>query len=145
MYVSHETPDQTHRRLLSVLVAAEMRVYDGPFAFVEAPRGTGPPDVHPDALAIVGDDEVWSQLVPADGGAPEPFAVFRFHFPDGVDNSGFVGWLATHVKRETGAGVFVVCGQNSGRGGIFDYWGCPVTEREAVLGAVRALPSEGAV
>lgn len=149
MYVSHETPDQTHTRLLGVLAAADFRVYDGTFAFVEAPRGDAPPAVHPAALAVVGDDEVWSQLVPvAEGaaeGAAEPFAVFRFHFPPGLDNSGFVGWLATHIKREVGAGVFVVCGQNTGRGGIFDYWGCPAAERERVVSAVRALREKGAV
>lgn len=38
---------------------------------------------------------------------------------------GFVGWLASHLKQRLGTGVFVVCGQNSTRGGIFDYWGSP--------------------
>ena len=139
MYVSHEAPDETDRRLRGVMARAEVRVYDEPYAFVESPRGAAPPAVHPDALAVVGDDEVWSQLVPAGGGAAEPFAVFRVHFPEGVDNSGFVGWLATHLKRELGTGVFVVCGQNAGRGGVFDYWGCPLDQAEAVLAEVRAL------
>ncbi len=40
-------------------------------------------------------------------------------------NSGFVGWLACWLKRELGTGVVVVCGQNSRRGGVYDYWGCP--------------------
>lgn len=29
-----------------------------------------------------------------------------------------------------GTGVFVICGQNAARGGIYDYWGCPVELRE---------------
>jgi len=27
------------------------------------------------------------------------FALFSFHFPEGLDNSGFVGWLATALKE----------------------------------------------
>ena len=143
MHVSHEAPAETDRRLRAVIARADLRAYDAPFAFVESPRGAAPPAVRPDALAVVGDDEVWSQLVPAGGGAVERFAVFRFHFPDGADNSGFVGWLASHLKRELGTGVFVVCGQNAGRGGIFDYWGCPLDQADAVLAEVRALRGEG--
>ncbi len=68
-----------------------------------------------------------------------PFAIWRFHFPQGADNSGFVGWLATHLKTRIGTGVFVICGQNSNDGGIFDYWGCPWELRDSVLSEVRAL------
>lgn len=141
MYVSRETPEETDRRLRGVLAQAEIRAYDRPYAFAESPRRERFA-LHPEALAVVGDDEVWSQLVPAGDRATEPFAVFRVHFPEGVDNSGFVGWLASRLKRDLGTGVFVVCGQNSGRGGIFDYWGCPLDQAEAVLSAVRALRGE---
>lgn len=56
-----------------------------------------------------------------------------------VDNSGFVGWLATHIKRATGSGVFVVCGQNSCGGGIYDHWGCPEAVADPVLETIHAL------
>ena len=69
----------------------------------------------------------------------EPFALFRFHFPDGVDNSGFVGWLASLLKEELGTGVFVTCGSNSLDGGIFDYWGIPSALREQGFAVVRKL------
>ena len=92
-----------------------------------------------DALALVRDDAVWSQLAPCGPDAPEPFALWRFHFRAGADNSGFVGWLATHLKSRFGTGVFVVCGQNSADGGIFDYWGCPWELREDVIAEVREL------
>ena len=36
------------------------------------------------------------------------------------------------LKRELGTGVLVVCGQNSARGGIFDYWGVPLGLRRDV-------------
>lgn len=65
--------------------------------------------------------------------ATESFGLFSFHFRDGLDNSGFVGWLASTLKRELGTGVFVVCGQNSRRGGIFDYWAVPVAMRSSVV------------
>lgn len=29
------------------------------------------------------------------------------------------------VSTSTRSGVFVVCGQNSRRGGTYDHWGCP--------------------
>ena len=140
MYVSHETEEQTHRRLLKVIAAAEMRIYEGTFAFEEMPRKKEePPAINSKALAIVGDNEVWSQLVPSADAEAELFSVFSFHFAANLDNSGFVGWLASLLKREIGTGVFVVCGQNSQRGGIFDYWGCPVSEAEAVLDIVNRL------
>ena len=55
----------------------------------------------------------------------ELFTIFSFHFNNGEDNSGFVGWFASYLKQKLGTGVFVTYGQNSNRGGIFDYWGCP--------------------
>src|ERR671919_400582 len=118
VHISRETPEQTNERLLEVIAAATFRVYDDAYVFEEAPlRGPIPP-LDDRTLALVRDDRVWSRLVPAalDHGV-EQFGLLRFHFPEGVDNSGFVGWLASHLKRELGTGVFVVCGQNSEQGG----------------------------
>lgn len=44
-----------------------------------------------------------------------------------------------HLKTQFGTGVFVVCGQNSADGGIFDYWGCPWSLRDEVINAVQQL------
>lgn len=65
--------------------------------------------------------------------------VFRFHFPEHVDNSGFVGWLAMRLKRDFGTGVFVTCGQNRDEGGIFDYWGVPASLASGVFAEIQAL------
>jgi hypothetical protein len=125
MDISRETPTQTNARLLRVIAAAEVTHYDEPYVFVETPRGSSPP-IGETTLALIRDDEVWSSLQPARQGTNgEHFALMRFQFPGGLDNSGFVGWLASELKRRLGTGILVVCGQNSGRGGIFDYWGCP--------------------
>jgi hypothetical protein len=35
--------------------------------------------------------------------------------------------------------VFVVCGQNSTCGGIFDYWGAPLSVADQVLKEVKLL------
>lgn len=122
--VSVESPEQTDLRLRRVIAEAEFVVHDGVWTFAETPE---PPVLTDGVLAVVRDTEVWSALVPASpelaGG--ERFGLFSFHFPGAPDNSGFVGWLAGHLKRELGTGVFVVCGSNTARGGIFDYWGCP--------------------
>src|ERR671918_2055463 len=140
VHISRETPEQTNERLLEVIAAATFRVYDDAYVFEEAPlRGPIPP-LDDRTLALVRDDRVWSRLVPtAPDHGVEQFGLFRFHFPEGVDNSGFVGWLASHLKRELGTGVFVVCGQNSEQGGIFDYWGFPAELREALVREIEKL------
>ena len=139
VHISQETPEETDARLEEVTTRCDLEVFEGFYAFSEFPPDRFPDLVHPDALALVRDDDVWSQLAPHDGKTGEAFAVFRLHFPPDVDNSGFVGWLATRLKRRFGTGVFVVCGHNHARGGIFDYWGCPTGVADDVLGEVRGL------
>ena len=75
--------------------------------------------------------------------AQSEFKIFSFHFKDCADNSGFVGWLASHLKTELGTGVFVTCGQNIKRGGIYDYWGCPIEISEDVVSEIKKLISQG--
>ncbi|MGL5862847.1 MAG: DUF6196 family protein [Phycicoccus sp.] len=137
--ISTETPDAVDARLRRVVESARLAVYDEAFAFEEFPVAELAARVRPDAVALVRDDTVWSQLAPATATSGERFCVWRFHFPDGVDNSGFVGWLALHLKHRFGTGVIVVCGCNSADGGVFDYWGCPEALRHEVLGEVRGL------
>lgn len=133
LHLSQEAPEETHRRLLGVLAAADFEVFEDTYSFEHIP---GPTAASAEALAVVRDDEVWCQLVPAQHGE---FTIFRFHFPRGVDDSGFVGWLATHLKSRFGTGVLVVCGCNPDRGGIFDYWGCPPSLGTQVIEEIRSL------
>ncbi|MGH2599296.1 MAG: DUF6196 family protein [Dehalococcoidia bacterium] len=138
--VSVETPEQTEDRLRHVLAAAEFVVHEGIWVFEETPLSE-PPRLSDRVLAVVRDAESWSALAPAgdDPADRERFGLFSFHFPAGVDNSGFVGWLATHLKRGLGAGVFVVCGSNGARGGIYDYWGVPAAVLDNAVALVREL------
>lgn len=135
--VSVETPGQTEARLKQVIRLSEFKVYVEPFAFVEHTEFPNSIDVK--SLALVRDDEMWSELRPRQAGDNEAFAIFSFHFPTELDNSGFVGWLASHLKARFGTGLFVVCGQNSARGGIFDYWGCPWELADAVIDELKQL------
>jgi hypothetical protein len=145
VHISRETSEETHRRLLGVIAAATLQIYEGSFAFEELPLHRTSPQITEETLALVRDDAVWSRLVPSPArGGEDYFGLLRFHFPPEMDNSGFVGWLASHLKRELGTGVFVVCGQNSERGGIFDYWGFPMELRDEVLGEVERLRRLGA-
>ncbi|MFD0364127.1 DUF6196 family protein [Nocardia sp. GCM10030253] len=124
--VSVETPEQIEQRLRRVIAAADFVVHGGVWSFHETPIDQ-PPALTPGTLAVVRDETSWSSLLPApDDPAAERFGLWSFHFPPNMDNSGFVGWLATHLKTQLGTGVFVVCGSNRDRGGIYDYWGCPV-------------------
>ncbi|HJQ10424.1 MAG TPA: DUF6196 family protein [Gemmatimonadaceae bacterium] len=139
MYISQETASQTHARLRKVIAEAELLVYDQPYVFEEISVERFPTEHLGDALAFVRDSEVWSALVPQRRQQQEAFFVFSFHFPPNLDNSGFVGWLASHLKASVGTGVFVVCGQNSKRGGIFDYWGAPLSVGDKVIKEVKLL------
>ena len=148
MNVSHESDAEIDSRLRTLISLADFVSYDDAFVFVESPVTNALREARADAVAMVRDDDVWSELVPAAGThdiALERCALFRFHFPPGVDNSGFVGWLAAHLKRELGTGVFVVCGQNSRRGGIYDYWGCPMALRDETRRVIDALRADGSL
>lgn len=143
MDISHETPEQTHKRLLQVIAQVDMQIYHQPYSFQECAPASQPILASSEALALVRDAEVWSQLVPTAALTQDIFQIFRFHFPEGLDNSGFVGWLASHLKQTFGTGVFVICGYNSRHGGIFDYWGCPMVLAEAVLQEIALLVTQG--
>jgi hypothetical protein len=137
MYISTESPEQIETRLKKVIQTTDFKVFDKHYFFKEIPVDSF--EFVPDALAIVRDEEVWSFLIPKESDETENFKLFSFHFQDGLDNSGFVGWLASKIKKELGTGVFVVCGQNSRKGGIFDYWGCPIAVEKEVLELINEL------
>jgi len=143
MYVSQEAPDQTHARLSRVLAESQLVVYERPYSFVEVDVSRFPGELLPEALAFVRDEDVWSALVPSFALEQEQFLIFGFHFTPGLDNSGFVGWLASHLKARLGTGVLVICGQNSKRGGIFDYWGTPLSVSSQVIAEVQRLRAHG--
>lgn len=117
-----------------------LRAFERPYGFVELGLDGFPARVSSKVLAIVRNEHCWSQLVPATGGG-ERFQIFSFHFPDGQDNSGFVGWLASHLKNTFGTGVLVICGQDSDRGGVYDYWGCPVSLANEISAELANLRS----
>jgi hypothetical protein len=137
MYISTETQEETEKRLKKVIQTADLKIYGSEYYFKEVPIDKF--QFEQQALAIVRDEEVWSFLIPSKSTESENFKLFSFHFKEGFDNSGFVGWLATKIKREQGTGVFVVCGQNTGKGGIFDYWGCPTAIGDKVVELVQQL------
>lgn len=145
MYISHETTEQTEQRLRSVISQAEFKALSGSYAFLEFPLAEFPHSWVEQSLALVRDEQVWSALVPYTNTDAELFALFSFHFPAAVDNSGFVGWLATHLKLSLGTGVMVICGQNTQQGGIFDYWGVPLAMQEAAVEAIEQLRKLGAL
>jgi hypothetical protein len=137
MYISNETKEQTEKRLTEVLKTATFKVFELPYFFKETQIIDF--QFEPNALAMIKDFEVWSYLIPSESEKTENFKIFSFHFKEGMDNSGFVGWLASKIKIELGSGLFVICGQNSNRGGIFDYWGCPIEIADEVLEYIKKL------
>lgn len=137
MHISKETAQQTQNRLLKVIKESNFQVLLGEYYFKEFTPSNF--TIYNDALAFIKDEDTWSCLIPAEDDRTEKFKIFSFHFIEGLDNSGFVGWLATELKKEFGTGVFVICGKNSSKGGIFDYWGCPVEVAEKVFNHIHEL------
>lgn len=140
MFVSNETPAEVEKRCSRVIASAEFILHNGVFAFVRYPVASFPAHEASNALALVRDSEVWSVLHRCDiRDVAEPLRVFSFHFQADVDNSGFVGWLASRLKHATGTGVLVICGNNANRGGIFDYWGVPLAAADSVITELNNL------
>jgi Family of unknown function (DUF6196) len=139
MYISQESAHQARARLGNVLAESEFVVYEHPYSFVETDVSRFPEELLRVALAFVRDEDVWSALVPTSSPQQEQFIIFGFHFKSDLDNSGFVGWLASHLKACMGTGVLIVCGQNASRGGIFDYWGAPWSIGKQVIAEIERL------
>jgi Family of unknown function (DUF6196) len=141
MDITPETPDQTHARLMQVMAHARMEKMAGDYTFAEYPLNAFPLALAQHALAFVRDANSWSALVRATDqtATQERYLLLSFHFAADIPNSGFVGWLATQFKQRLGAGVFVVCGQNSNDGGVYDYWGIPLAVAAPALALVESL------
>jgi hypothetical protein len=139
MDVTIESEEQTRQRLLRVLAAAEVQWLTGEYAFEEHGALPSADSDLSTALAIVRDGDQWSVLKQAGPEVRERFRVFCCHFDADIPNSGFVGWLALEFKRTLGTGVFVICGQNSRRGGIFDYWAVPAAAGGQVAHLLASL------
>lgn len=137
MHISKETPEQTIERLRHVIQLTQLQIFHQAYCFKELVYPLQ--SFHTDALAYVKDENRWSCLIPSKSESKEQYVIFSFHFPENIDNSGFVGFLAQHIKNETGSGVFVVCGYNSEKGGIYDYWGCPIAVADKVIEVVLKL------
>jgi uncharacterized protein DUF6196 len=145
-----ETQEQAEARLLKVIANAQFQIFEGAYTFEELSSGHGPKQ---DALACVRDGDRWNQLVPASAASSSDalFKMFSFHFKEDLEASGFVGWLASHLKRTVGAGVIVICGKDRRESaglfkasrGVFDYWGCPARMGSAVIAEIQSLVERG--
>ena len=74
-----------------------------------------------------------------------------FHFAEGTNASGFVAWLAGHLKRSAGTGSVVICGKDRRDTpalfrtsfGVFDYRCCPVEAGDRFVTVIRSLIERG--
>jgi len=139
LHIKKETVEQTNKRLISVISSCQFEVCRGFYIYHEFSSSSFLAHFRIDALAVVRDKDTWSQLIPSKEKSTELYKVFSFHFKRGIDNSGFVGWLASYLKHKIGTGVFVVCGFDSQQGGFYDYWGCPAEISDKVIYEVNKL------
>jgi hypothetical protein len=131
--ISRETGAQTEARLRDVFRQSAVDWVPGMWSFVEGDAAQAD-----DALALIRDEGRLSALRPSSG-TGEQFQVFRVVLPPAVDDSGFVGWLSSRVKAATGSGLFVICGYDKERGGVFDYYGVPDAAAEDVRRVIARL------
>lgn len=139
MYVSEESPDETEGRLIRLVKEAQWQFFEEAFSFAECDAAAIAGSWKSSALAWISDGDVASFLVPFTDESRDSFGLFKVCFPADRDNSGFIGWLANRLKSSCGTGVFVICGSNTARGGIFDYWGYPLALKERVLAELGRL------
>jgi hypothetical protein len=59
-----------------VLAQSDLKIYEGSYSFEEFPLAEFPIKAKQDALAVVRDNEVWSQLIYSDDASKELFKVF---------------------------------------------------------------------
>lgn len=100
-----------------MIAQADLVVHEGVcFEASPADRPGTPTD---ETLAVVRDQESWSRVAPLTQGSEgvERFGVSSFRSAERLDNSGFAGWLCTHLEAELGTGVSVVCASNRACGG----------------------------
>jgi hypothetical protein len=128
--ISREATAETEARLRRLFRDCSAEWLPGLWSFIEGEQALR----RDGSIAVVRDGAQASALVPAtdDGGQ---FAVFRVVLPRDADDSGFVGWLCSRIKASTGSGLFVICGHNEARGGVYDYYGVPA----AVVDEVQDL------
>lgn len=62
--ISRETPPQTENRLLKVIAQSDLKIFAESYVFEEFPLDRFSNLARQDALALIRDNEVWSQLVP---------------------------------------------------------------------------------
>jgi hypothetical protein len=144
-----ETPEQMQARLLAVISRSRFEVLPGDYVWAPMSLGHAPAR---EAIACVRDGDAWNQFVPASSGAAaQRYRVVSFHFKEGTNASGFVAWLAAHLKRSAGTGSVVICGKDRRDTpelfqtslGVFDYWCCPVAAGEKFVVVMRSLIEEG--
>lgn len=143
LYVSRETPEATAKRLASVLARSTVTWFPEPYRFEELPSGSQR-GIDDPAVAWLRNGTTCSRLVRTNPHAvDQPYGLIQIRFPEGVDNSGFVGWFVSHLKRALGIGVFIICGYDQKEGGIYDDTGFPWNVAESVRRELEALRELG--
>ena len=138
--IKTESYTEWEENMMDVLRTSEFQVMEDLYCYKNVEHDSVRVDNN--VLAFVRDSEHWSCLILADSDSQEDnekYKLFCFHFKQDKDNSGFVGWLATKIKKKFGSGVFVVCGFNSDHGGIYDYWGCPIEIGQKVVNYIETF------
>ena len=145
-----ETPGAMEARLLQVIAQAQFDVLTADYAWRSMGANEAPQQ---EAIACVRDGNQWYQFAPAavDASA-QCYRVVSFHFKEGFDASGFVAWLAGHLKRSAGTGSVVICGKDQrdtpglfrASLGVFDYWCCSVVSGDRFVAVIQSLRATGA-
>jgi len=136
-------------RLLGVISWSRFEVLRDDHVWAPMSPGQAPAG---EAIACVRDGDIWNQFIPASSTARgQRYRVVSFHSKEGTDASGFVAWLAAHLKRSAGTGSVVICGKDRRDTpelfktslAVFDYWCCPIAAGDKFVAVMRSLIEQG--
>ncbi|MEB3245755.1 MAG: DUF6196 family protein [Vampirovibrionales bacterium] len=123
VYISKETATQTEARLKALLPKVAFQWLDSPHQYDTQMQ----PLAQNQALAqLVTPSGALEALQPCDATQSDALAIALLTFPSGHDNSGFVGWFASQLKKATGSGLVVISGAHH------DYFGFPWQAKDAI-------------
>jgi hypothetical protein len=147
--VTTESSEQMEARLLRVIAHSRFEVLTDDYIW-QPMTGNQPPSGN--AITCVRDGDIWHEFVSASPtSSGQRYRVVSFHFKEGIDASGFVAWLACHLKRSAGTGSVVICGKDKRDSaelfqtsqGVFDYWCCSVAAGDRFVSVIRSLIEQG--
>jgi hypothetical protein len=113
--VKIETNSKLIERLYYVLKQSEFVEFDELYYFKQFEET---PNLENNALSYIRNGNYWTGLIEAEDDRTENYKIFCFKVNTTSNNSGFLGWMATEIKKKLGISIIVFCSH------------CPTTDKD---------------